>query len=117
MSDPTVEGKKPKVEVKPGFASPIPGHGSVPDHVHPETRMAKGIDPETKERISVNLSALKAEFGNEVGFKKYSKIAKAGGFFDPSSEPVGSSFHPDLSLEEMDKDTRAKVDAILNEKE
>lgn len=111
------ETKPAKKEIKPGFASPISGSGAVPDHIHPETRMAKGIDPDTKERVSVNLSVLQAEFGKKEGLDKYTKIAKAGGFYDPNTEPTGSSFYPDLQLEGMDKDARAKVDAILTEKE
>lgn len=111
------EETKVKKEIKPGFDSPIAGRGAVPDHVHPETRMAKGIDPETKERVSINLLALQAEFGKKEGADKYARIANAGGFFNPNMESSGSAFNPDLSLEGLDKDARAKVDAILSEKE
>lgn len=108
--------KKAAKESK-GFTAPIPdpGEGKLPEHIHPETLMAKGISPDTKQRVSVNLSALKAEFGDKAGLAKYTKIAKAGGFFDPNTEPTGSSFYPDLDIEGLPKDIRAKVDAILKE--
>lgn len=107
-----------KVEIKPGFASPI-AHtsGKVPDHIAEDTLMAKGIDPDTKKRVTVNLAALQAEHGEKKGKDLYTKIARAGGFYDPNTEPSGSDFFPDLSLEGMNKDARAKVDAILDAKE
>lgn len=108
-------GSAPPTEVKPGFASPIEGTGHVPDHIHPDTRMAKGIDPDTKQRIAINFAALKAEHGEKKATELYRKIALAGGFLDPNLEPRGSDYRPDLSLEGMDKDARAKVDAILSE--
>lgn len=102
-----------------GFDAPLPkSHkGALPDHVHPETRMAKGVAPDSKETVTVNLQALQAKHGKKEGLDRYARIARAGGFYDPSTEPVGSSFFPDLQLEGMDKDRRAEVDAILNEKE
>lgn len=107
-----------KPEIKAGFDSPIPkSHkGPLGDHIDPDTRMAKGIDPDVG-MVTVNLSVLQAKFGKKEGLDRYSRIARAGGFFDPNSQPSGSSFFPDLGLEGMDKDAREKVDAILNEKE
>lgn len=109
----------PEQPVKPaGFDSPIPKSQKIlPDHIDPETRMAKGIAPDTKEMLAVNLGVLQAKHGKEEGLSRYTRIAKAGGFFDPSTEPVGSSYYPDLQLKGMDKDKLAAVEAILNEKE
>lgn len=105
-----------KVEAKPGFDKPIErSGGKLPDHIAEDTLMAKGFAPDTKERVSINLAALKAEFGDKKGREKYDRIAIAGGFFDPNSEPVGSNFLPDLSLDGMSKEARSKVDAILKE--
>jgi hypothetical protein len=107
------------VTSKPGFSAPIemPASGNVPEHIHPDTLMAKGIDPDTKQRVSVNLKTLQVEFGEKKGREMYGKIARAGGFYDPNVEPSGSEFYPDLQLEGLNKDARANVDAILNTKE
>lgn len=118
MADETAKPEitKPATQ-KLGFDQPItdPGDGKVPDHIHPDTLMAKGVDPETKQRISVNLAALKAEFGDKRGVEKYNKIAVEGGFFNPNAEPAGSGFTPDLQLEGMKPSLRQKIDAILKE--
>ena len=100
-----------------GFNAPIEhsGEGRVPDHINPDTMMAKGVDPD-KGLVTVNLQALKKQHGEKKGRELYNKIAIAGGFYDPNSEPVGSDFAPDLALEGMNKDARAKVDAILEGK-
>lgn len=90
---------------------------SLPDHVAADTRMAKGIAPDTKEMVTVNLSVLQAQHGKEAGLERYMRIAVAGGFYDPNSEPSGSDFFPDLSLTGMDKKHRDAVNEILNEKE
>lgn len=118
MADETVKPDVPKPAIsKPGFDKPIPdpGEGKVPDHIHPETLMAKGIDPDTKQRVSINLAVMKEEFGEKKGTEKYNKIAVAGGFFNPNAEPVGSGFTPDLQLEGMKPSLRAKIDDILKE--
>lgn len=101
-----------------GFSAPIadPGDGKVPDHIHPDTLMAKGIDPDTGELLTVSLAVLQKQHGKDKGLKLYGRIARAGGFGDPNSEPSGSVYFPDLSLEGMDKAARTKVEAILNEK-
>lgn len=98
-----------------GFTAPIadPGEGNVPDHINEHTLMVKGIEPDTKERLAVSLVALKKEFGDEKGLEKYKKVARLGGFFDPNFQPGGEAFYPDLVLEGMNPDIRAKVDAIL----
>lgn len=107
---------KTKAEKAAGFDKPIDHKGGkLPDHIHPETLMAKGIAPDSKERVSINLAAMKAEFGEVKGKQKYTKIAIAGGFYDPNVEPIGSDYAPDLSLEGMSKEARDKVDAILKE--
>lgn len=110
-----------KQEVKrlEGLDKPIkdPGEGKVPAHIHPDTLMVKGVDPDTRERIAVNLDALKAEFGDKVAMKKYQKIAVAGGFLDPSQSPSGENFYPDLSLEGLKPSTRQEIDKILKTEE
>lgn len=120
MSDPTLDQKPSKpAKVNDGFTAPIddPGEGKVPEHIHPDTLMAKGVDPDTKERVAISLAVLKKEHGEKKAKVMYRKIAVAGGFFDPNVEPMGSDFAPDLSLDGMNKEARAKVDAILNAKE
>lgn len=100
-----------------GFTAPIadPGDGQLPEHIHEDTLMAKGIDPDTKQMVTVSLSVMKAKYGEAKGLKLYQKIARAGGFFDPMSEAVGSSYSPDISLEGIDPKVRTRIDAILKE--
>lgn len=107
-----VKGKKAKVEGD-GFNGPVNDDGRIPDHINPDTLMAKGIDPDVG-LITVNRQVLQKQHGEKKGADLYRKIAVAGGFYDPQSEPSGSEFYPDLSLEGMDKNHRAKVDAILS---
>lgn len=116
MADETKSEAKPTAN-KAGFDKPIsdPGEGKIPDHIHPDTLMAKGVDPDTKQRVSVNIAALRAEFGEKKGTDKYNRIAVAGGFFNPNAEPAGSGFTPDLQLEGMKPSLREKIDAILKE--
>lgn len=111
------ESKPDKAETKPGFNAPIKVGEKLPDYVAEDTRMAKGVAPDSKEIISLNLGVLQAKHGKKEGLDRYTRIAKAGGFYDPSTEPVGSTFFPDLQLEGMSKAAREAVDAILNEKE
>lgn len=122
MPEETPQVTKETVKAKPvadGFSEPIPEPGegkSVPDHIHPDTLMAKGIDPDTREIVSVSLPVLQKKHGEKKGMRLYSKVAKAGGFLDPDMEVnLGSHFYPDLSLDGLSKDARAKVDAILEE--
>jgi hypothetical protein len=90
----------------------------LPAHVSEHTLMAKGIDPDTKERLTISLDALKAEFGEEKAAKIYSKAAVAGGFLNPDIESRGGShYFPDLSLDGMNPEARKRVDAILSAKE
>lgn len=105
-------------ERKPGLDSPIedPGDPSkVPAHIHPDTLMVKGIAPDSKQRVAINLEALKYEFGEKKGLQLYKKIGQVGGFLDLNSIPVGDSFAPDFSLEGLKKDVREQIDAILKE--
>lgn len=111
------EKKTQPKETKAGFDKPIEDPGDpakVPSHIHPETLMVKGIAPDSKERVAINLDALKYEFGDKKGLDKYKKIAVAGGFHDPNQTPAGEQFYPDLSLEGMKPSAREKVNAILN---
>lgn len=69
------------------------------DGVDEETRLFHGIDPETKERVSVTLEGLQAEFGKEEGERKYLAIAGiAGGsvFFNAKAE--ATNFRPPLGI-------------------
>lgn len=69
------------------------------DGVDEDTRLFHGIDPETKERVSVTIEGLKAEFGDKEGERKYVEIAGiAGGsiFFQPRTE--ATSFRPPLGI-------------------
>lgn len=103
---------------KEGFDKPIedPGDPSkVPSYIHPETLMVKGIAPDSKERVAINLEALKYEFGEKVALKKYGKIARAGGFLDPNQSPSGEQFYPDLSLDGLKPSVRQEIDAILKQ--
>lgn len=116
MGDPETTSKPPKAEMKPGFNKPIAKGSKLPDYVNPDTRMAKGLDTEGKV-VTVSLETLQEQYGKKDGLDRYTRIAKAGGFYDPNTEPTGSSFYPDLQLEGVNKDAREKVDEILNEKE
>lgn len=69
------------------------------DGVDEETRLFHGIDPETRERVSVTIEGLKAEFGDKEGDRKYVEIAGiAGGsvFFNPRTE--ATDFRPPLGI-------------------
>jgi|SRR5215831_8917508 len=96
-----------------GFNGPIPdpGDSPVPDHIHPETLMAKGVDPDTRETVAASLAVLVHQHGAEKGRKIYNKVAKAGGFFNPDQQAY--DFTPDLQLEGLADDTRKALEAIL----
>lgn len=109
-----------KTETKPtkkeGFDKPIKDPGSpskIPAHIHPDTLMVKGVAPDSLERITINLDALKYEFGDKAGMKKYAQIARAGGFLDPNQS--GHEFYPDLSLDGLKPTVRQEIDAILKQ--
>lgn len=107
-----------KAAKKEGFDKPIedPGDPSkVPAHIHPETLMVKGIAPDSKERVAINLDALKYEFGEKKAMQKYAKIARAGGFLDPNQTPAGEHFYPDLSLDGLKPSVRQEIDNILRQ--
>lgn len=118
MSDPNVSKPPVTKEAKPGFAKPIerPPSGKLPDHIHEDTLMAKGFDPDTKERVAVNVGVLKVEFGEKKGRELYGQIARLGGFLDPDTELATFNEPPDLDLSGLDNATRAKVDALLEGK-
>lgn len=120
MPDETTADNKAasKKEVKEGFDKPIkdPGDPSkIPAHIHPDTLMVKGIAPDSKERVAINLEALKYEFGERDGLAKYKKIARAGGFLDTNQTPTGENFYPDLSLDGLKPAVRKEIDAILTQ--
>ena len=92
--------------------------GKLPEGVDAETRLFHGVDPETKERVSVSLEGLKAEFGDKVGEQKYMKIAGlAGGsvFFNPAAE--ATDYRPPLGISGLKGKNAEAVAAILAEKE
>lgn len=108
--------KKEAKAKREGFDGPIanPGDPSkLPAHIHPDTLMIKGIAPDSKERVAINLDALKYEFGDKKGFAKYVQIAKAGGFLDPSQS--ADQFYPDLSLEGLKSTVKQEIESILRQ--
>lgn len=114
--------EQPKVEKttdkKAGFDKPIPepeDPSQLPAHIHPDTLMVKGIAPDSKQRVAVNLAALKYEFGDKKGLAKYRRIGRIGGFLDVNSIPVGDGYAPDLSLDGLEEKVRAQIDAVLKE--
>jgi hypothetical protein len=108
--------KEPKAKAIDGMTKPIDPSKGIPPHISEHTLMVKGVDPDTKERVTISLAALQFELGAEKGLDKYSRIAKAGGFLDPSIESRGGShYFPDLSLDGMEQKARDRVDAILKE--
>lgn len=118
MADDTAQPPTGKTERKPGFDKPIPDPGDpskIPAYIHPDTLMVKGIAPDSKERVAINLDALKYEFGEKAGLSKYKRIGRIGGFLDMNSIPVGDSYAPDFSLEGMNPKVRAEIDAVLKE--
>lgn len=91
-----------------GVHTPFPA-GDLPEGVDEETRLFHGIDPETKERVSVTLEGLKAEFGDVLGEKKYMDIAGiAGGsvFFNAKAE--ATSYRPALGIAGVTKPEHQK---------
>lgn len=103
-----------------GFDAPVKAvEGKpLPDHISEHTLMAKGIDPDTKARLTISLATLKVEHGDEKGEKLYNKAAVAGGFLDPAIESRGgSAYFPDLSLDGLSPEARKRVDAVLSAKE
>jgi len=111
MAEETLAPSKPaKAD---GFNGPIPdpGDGQVPDHIHPETLMAKGIDPDTRETVAASLAVLVHKHGEEKGRQVYRKVAKVGGFFNPDQQAY--DYAPDLQLEGLDPEKRKAVDAVL----
>lgn len=118
MSDANVETNKPKSSAKvTGLHSPFP-EGELPEGVDAETRLFHGIDPDTKERVTVTLEGLKAEFGAAAGEGKYLAIAGVGGgavFFNPKFE--ATNFRPPLGISNLKDDHKQAVAAILAAKE
>jgi|SRR5215204_7142247 len=90
----------------------------VPEGIDPETMLFHGIHPETKERLAVTIEGLKAEFGDELGEKKYLAIAGVGHgaiFFNPKSE--ASTYRPPLGIKDLRGKNKAEVEEILAAKE
>lgn len=112
------EPKEKPAGKKAGFDAPIadPGDSSkLPVYIHPDTLMVKGIAPDSKERVAINLDALRYEFGDKKALEKYKKIARTGGFLDPNQTATGEQFFPDLSLDGLKPAVRQEIDAILKQ--
>lgn len=91
---------KPRPQTGKGIQTPFTlKEAKAIDGVDEETRLFHGIDPETKERVSVTFEGLKAEFGDKEGERKYLEIAGiAGGsvFFNAKAE--ATNFRPPLGI-------------------
>jgi hypothetical protein len=90
---------KPKAGKVPGLDVPFPESAELPEGVDPDTRLFHGIHPDNGERLTVTLEGLKAEFGDELGEKKYLAIAGIGGgsvFFNTKSE--ATTYRPPLGV-------------------
>jgi len=101
-----------------GLHTPFESSAELPAGVDEETRLFHGVDPETKERLTVTFEGLAAEFGPEVGAKKYAEIAGIGGgsvFFNPKFE--ATNYHPPLGISGLTGEHAAKVATILSTKE
>jgi|SRR5215831_6370567 len=112
MADETQTPSK-SAKANDGFSGPIPdpGDGQVPDHIHPDTLMAKGIDPDTRETVAASLAVLVHQHGPEKGRKIYNKLAKIGGFFNPDQQAY--DYAPDLQFEGLAADKRKELEGIL----
>lgn len=76
-----------------------------------------GVDPETGERVTVTLEALKGEFGPKRGEEMYRQIAAvAGGGAAQMSVRLDEGSR-DIGLAGADKGVLEKVSAILAAKE
>jgi len=102
-----------------GLSKPFPPkEAEAMDGVDSETGLFHGIHPDTKERLAVTLEGLKAEFGDELGEKKYLAIAGiAGGsvFFNPKAE--ATNYRPPLGISGLTGKNAETVAAILAAKE
>ena len=76
-----------------------------------------GVDPDTGERVTVTLDALKSEFGAKRGADMYRRVAEvAGGGAALLPESV-EQYPRDIGLTGADKSIIERVNAILTEKE
>jgi len=77
----------------------------------------KGVDPETGERLTVTLDALKDEFGPRKGEEMYRKIAAVAGGGNSSMPVRLDEGARDIGLAGADKSVLDRVHAILAGKE
>lgn len=102
-----------------GLHTPFAADAKLPhEGVDEETRLFHGVDPENFERVTVSLEGLQAEFGKELGEKKYLQIAgMAGGsvFFNPGAE--ATSYRPPLGVSGLKGKHKTELEAILAAKE
>lgn len=71
-----------------------------------------GVDPETGERVTVTLKALKDELGAKRGEEAYRQIAAVTGSVDVFNLDLERNAH-DMQIAGADKDIVAKVNDIL----
>lgn len=119
MSTPESELPKTKSASQvTGLHVPFATSAKIPEGVDEETRLFHGVDPESKERVSVTLEGLQAEFGAKAGEAKYLEIAGIGGgsvFFNPKAE--ATTFRPPLGIGNLKGKHAEKVAEILSSKE
>jgi hypothetical protein len=122
MAEETVQPTAAKVAKVQGLDVPFAKNhfkGEVPEGIDPETMLFHGVLPDTKERVVVTLEGLRAEFGDELGEKKYLQIAGMFGgavFFNPAAE--ATHYRPPLGIAGLANDEhKQKVAEILAAKE
>jgi len=101
-----------------GLHVPFASGDKLPEGVDEETRLFHGVDPESNEQVTVTLEGLKAQFGDELGEKKYVQIASIGGgtvFFNPKFE--ATNYRPPLGIHGLKGKHKAEAAAILAAKE
>jgi hypothetical protein len=82
-----------------------------------EGKPYKGVHPDTGERLTVTLEALKDEFGPKKGEEMYRKIAAVSGGGAAQMPIRLDEGARDIGLAGADKDVLEKVNAILAGKE
>ena len=77
------------------------------------TRERVGIDPETREIVSVSPATLQAAKGlsKDEAWDLYARIARAGGYFNPGDEPT--DYRPDLPLKGLRGKHKEAVEKLL----
>lgn len=76
-----------------------------------------GVNPETGERVNVNLDALKSEFGPKRGEEMFLKVAAVAGGGNPSLTLRAADYPGGIGLVGADKAVVERVNEILSAKE